>query len=95
MNARALELIAALRSIARTLLEAGGIGFYVPAKHDLVQIDAVNGAARSADGCPARARPARCPASSGSGSTASSRVTSCSSPRRPMQMSSWWAAPWA
>ena len=42
MNARAGRLIAALRNIARTLLGSCGIGFYVPIRHGLVQIDAVN-----------------------------------------------------
>ena len=47
MNARAIELVAALRNITRTLLGSGGIGFYVPIEHehDLVQIHAVNGRA--------------------------------------------------
>jgi hypothetical protein len=47
MNARAIELVAALRNITRTLLGSGGIGFYVPIahEHDLVQIHPVNGRA--------------------------------------------------
>ena len=47
MNACAIELIAALRSITRTLLGSGGSGFYVPVpvEYDLVQLDAVIGPA--------------------------------------------------
>ena len=33
MNTRAIELVAALRNITRTLLGSGGIGFYVPIEH--------------------------------------------------------------
>jgi len=45
MNARGVELMAALRSITRTLLGSSGVGFYVPIGQDLVQINAVNGCA--------------------------------------------------